>query len=354
MFLRKTKSQALKSPSTPHEDELKKAAESLYKQNHELAIKNKTLSLLRELYQTSIQNLEPNILAGKLAEQILKAFEYELVAFFSYNGNRDELVPSEFARSERWNATRAKLQVHIDSFHFPSASTHPILGKVLRDKQMVHIENITELWGKNVSEKTLKEFQENTHLKSILMYPLFTDGKNLGVLMFGLNRNYDELIQYEKDSIGSFINVISIALDKAYLYQELQVTNEDLAVANDKLKELDQLKSEFLGLASHQLRSPMTAIKGYASLILEGEFGTVSPELKGAVDIIYHSTQTLTSMVADFLDVSRIEQGNMKCDMADFDFKVLTEEVISEQKPNIEKAGLAFAFKPEEGKTYMM
>lgn len=114
----------------------------------------------------------------------------------------------------------------------------------------------------------------------------------------------------------------------------------DLEHANERLKEVDQLKSEFLSLATHQIRAPLTAIKGYASLILEGDYGEVSEPVFKAVDVISKSCQNLVMIVNDFLNISRIEQGRMKYDLTEFDMRAVVEQVLTELKPNIENAGL--------------
>ncbi|MFA6535924.1 MAG: ATP-binding protein [Candidatus Paceibacterota bacterium] len=130
--------------------------------------------------------------------------------------------------------------------------------------------------------------------------------------------------------------------------EALEGVNKNLAVANEKLKELDQLKSEFVSLATHQIRGPLTAIKGYASLIMEGDYGRISAKVKEALDYIYKSTESLVLVVSDFLDVSRIEQGRMKYDFKIFDFRDLVKEIVNELKPNIDKAGLNFTFESKE------
>jgi len=114
----------------------------------------------------------------------------------------------------------------------------------------------------------------------------------------------------------------------------------DLQKANDRLKELDKQKSEFVSFATHQLRSPLTAMKGYASLILEGDYGQVSPQIKEVIERVYDSTKTLTNVVDDYLNISRIELGTMKYVMGSMDFKQLVNAVMAELKPNIDKAGL--------------
>ncbi len=127
------------------------------------------------------------------------------------------------------------------------------------------------------------------------------------------------------------------------LAKNLVKSNDKLESANIKLKELDKLKSEFLSLASHQIRNPLTAIKGYASLVLDGTYGEVSQSVREAVDRMYQSTQSLVVIVSDFLDISRIEQGTMKYDFTSFDIKKLAEQVVGEFKPNIMKAGLTIS-----------
>lgn len=123
----------------------------------------------------------------------------------------------------------------------------------------------------------------------------------------------------------------------------------DLKKANTRLLELDKQKSEFVSFASHQLRAPLTAMKGYASLLIEGEFGPIKDEVAMAVGRILESSKTLANIVNDYLNVSRIELGTMKYSFEILDFKELVNNVIGELKPNIEKSGLklTFNFKPD-------
>jgi signal transduction histidine kinase len=118
----------------------------------------------------------------------------------------------------------------------------------------------------------------------------------------------------------------------------------DLKKANTRLLELDKQKSEFVSFATHQLRAPLTAMKGYTSLMLEGEMGTLSKEVREAIGRIYDSSRTLTNIVDDYLNISRIELGTMKYSFDVLNLRELVDSVIGELKPNIDKSGLAFAF----------
>jgi len=133
------------------------------------------------------------------------------------------------------------------------------------------------------------------------------------------------------------------------LAKDLEFANRGLESINTRLEELDQMKSEFLSLATHQIRAPLTAVKGYASLILEGDYGEVSDGVRNAVKIIGQSCENLVVIVNEFLDISRIEQGRMKYTLKDFDMKVVVAQILEELKPNIEHAGLSYEFHADEG-----
>ncbi len=136
--------------------------------------------------------------------------------------------------------------------------------------------------------------------------------------------------------------------------QKIQKLVKDLELANEHLKELDQQKSEFVSLASHQLRGPLTAIKGYASMLLDGDFGQFNDEVRDAVNKIFQSTQDLVVLVNDYLDVSKIEQGRMQYDFSTFDMRDLAVTVVTELKPNIERAKLSIDFDYDLSGTYML
>lgn len=122
--------------------------------------------------------------------------------------------------------------------------------------------------------------------------------------------------------------------------EHIEKLAKDLGVANEKLKELDQMKSEFLSLATHQIRAPLTAIRGYSSMLLEGDFGALPPKALDSVKIITKSSQNLINIVNDFLNISRIEQGRMVYEKSVFDIVEMVKEVADELKPNIKDAGL--------------
>lgn len=124
------------------------------------------------------------------------------------------------------------------------------------------------------------------------------------------------------------------------LATQLEDTNQNLEVANEKLKGLDKLKSEFVSLASHQLRSPLTAIKGYTSMLIEGDYGEINPEAKETISRIMESSNNLSIVVEDLLNVTKIEQGGMKYVMVPFDFTDLILDTVKDLSITAEGKGL--------------
>ncbi len=127
--------------------------------------------------------------------------------------------------------------------------------------------------------------------------------------------------------------------------EELQVLTEKLAKANDRLKELDKLKSEFVSIASHQMRSPLTSMRGYASMVLDGSYGAVPDKAREAIQRIADSSAFMAKMIENYLNVSRIESGNMKYELSDFNLKLETEKVVDDKRQEAMKKGLLLTFK---------
>ena len=127
--------------------------------------------------------------------------------------------------------------------------------------------------------------------------------------------------------------------------QLIEKQEKELERANERLRELDRQKSEFVSIASHQLRSPLTAIKGYASLILEGSYGIIVGELKEAIQRIFDSSNLMALSVEDFLNVSRIEQGRMKYEFAPVELGTFVRAAVEEMEPTAHEHKLALHFK---------
>jgi len=130
--------------------------------------------------------------------------------------------------------------------------------------------------------------------------------------------------------------------------EQLTRLSKSLKHANTKLKELDELKTEFMSIASHQLRTPLSIIKGYTSLMEEGAYGGVSKEEKKILHNIDISNERLIKLVDEFLNISRIEQGRIKYSFAEMDAVPMAEGVIAELKEKAAPQHVKLSLRAEE------
>src|SRR3989338_1708740 len=93
--------------------------------------------------------------------------------------------------------------------------------------------------------------------------------------------------------------------------EKLEKMSIQLSVANDELKRVDAAKSEFLSIVSHQLRTPLTAIKGYISMMIEGSYGKLEEVQHGTLEKVFQSAERLIVLVNDLLNLNRIEDGRI-------------------------------------------
>lgn len=118
-----------------------------------------------------------------------------------------------------------------------------------------------------------------------------------------------------------------------------------LKKAYQRLQKVDEAKTEFLSIASHQLRTPLAAIKGYLSMMMENDFGQVAPSQKKALKKVYQSNERLIQLVENLLNVSRISQGRMAYDFEKGDLGELADKIVDEMSGVIQKKGLKFSYK---------
>ncbi len=328
--------------------DLKSIAESLYKQNFEIVTKNKTLSLLSKLYEISILTLQPPALCKKISETIQVDFDFEFVGIMSYDRKNDKLSSLATARSERFYFDLSVKKVSLDNVAITNVASVPFLAQVITQKAPGYSLAVADVFGSALSQDKLTALQASKNVASILVYPLVIEGQTIGIFVMILNRAYDSLSASEKESIHSLINVTAVALDKALVYEQLKISNKKLESANKELERLDQAKSEFLSIASHQLRTPLTVIKGYTSMVQEGSFGKVPVKIAGILDKVFISTERLISLVESLLNISRIEAGRIEFDMQPVDLTEVIKLLVADFQQKAAAKGLVLEFTPEK------
>lgn len=159
--------------------------------------------------------------------------------------------------------------------------------------------------------------------------------------VFGVAMNILVLVLF---TVSGYFLVKSI-VHESKAKDEIEKLVKDLTEANEQLQLLDRRKSEFVKISAHHLKAPLTAIKGYASMTLEGSFGKeINNDAKEAIQKIYDASERLVAIISDFMDISNIESGKMEYTFEKVNLKKLIEGVLEEMKMVVEKSGLDVSF----------
>ncbi len=130
--------------------------------------------------------------------------------------------------------------------------------------------------------------------------------------------------------------------------KELKVKNKELSKSCEKLQILEKSKDEFLSIASHELRTPMTVINGFTEFLLSGKFGSINSKQKNFLNIISRNTTELINLVNKMLDISRLEAGKMDFEWREISFPSFLEEAMEEFRIMCSKKNIQLSFQNPE------
>ncbi len=208
----------------------------------------------------------------------------------------------------------------------------------------------------------LESLQQNMKkIEASLCLPLLIEDKIMGLIVLGKKISGGAYSKQDLDLLSTLANQASIALQNARLYAQVKNLSEnlqqkvndqtkELQEAYDDLKRLDEAKSEFISIASHQLRTPLSAIKGYISMLLEGTYGQLENKEKAPLQNVYQANERLIKLVNDLLNLSRIEAGKVELEKGMISLEKLIAEAIQIMKIKAKEKGLYLRIEKQKKK----
>ncbi|MFV1917186.1 MAG: ATP-binding protein [Patescibacteria group bacterium] len=201
-------------------------------------------------------------------------------------------------------------------------------------------------------EGRLKDYMRQNSFGAIIK--LNVDGKELGTLCLGTKLAGDVYTGYDIKVLGILGPEFAVAIQNAQRYEEAKKFGEklkeevgsataDLRKVNRRLKGIDKLKDEFISMAAHELRSPMTAVKGYLSMVIEGDLGRIPKKSRGYLVDAEAINDRLIRLVNNMLNVSRIEEGRMVYQMENVNLSEIAQIVYNQFKLEVERKGLVLS-----------
>lgn len=150
--------------------------------------------------------------------------------------------------------------------------------------------------------------------------PLVTKDETIGYLVLGPKKSGNIYNSQDMGLLTIASNELAVALQNAQRFEEIEQFNitlqqkidqatRQLKRANDKLITLNDTKDDFISMASHQLRTPLTAVKGNISMIMDEDFGKIPKTIRDPLGQAYTSSERMVGLIADLLNVSRLRTG---------------------------------------------
>lgn len=218
-------------------------------------------------------------------------------------------------------------------------------------------------------EESHKELQAKMRKNDVAVLVRLTTDVNvegIGAIALGPKKSGNAYNSQDIKVLEIVANSLVIAMDNALRFEEIQKFNitleqkvEDatrkLRRANEKLVAMDQTKDDFISMASHQLRTPLTSVKGYLSMVLEGDAGKVTPKQQKMLSQAFTSSQRMVYLIADLLNVSRLRTGKFVIEPKPTNLADVVEGEIQQLVETAKARGLKLSYdKPKRFPEYML
>ena len=245
------------------------------------------------------------------------------------------------------NYIASSLKAEKVAFCIPEKGIYGRTGRRRLSVVEEDVRRIMDYYYKNCSfpEVILANQVKDPELKKLLdihrtkiVIPLLHQNQETGILFLGehkslgySSRDIEMLESIAGELAVSIRNSLSMEeineLNKS-LQRRIDEATKELRFSNRQLQRLDEAKNEFISMASHQLRTPLTSIKGYLDMMLEGDLGKISPTQRAVLREAFSSSERMVRLINDFLNVSRLQTGKFTIDKQSVDIaQILRDEV---------------------------
>ena len=202
-------------------------------------------------------------------------------------------------------------------------------------------------------EKLRSILQQNS---IAILARLLTHSGGIGYIVLGYKKSGNPYSKQDIRILDIIADELVIAVQNSLRFEEIQHFNitlqqkveeatRQLRHANHRLRELDATKDEFISMASHQLRTPLTTIKGYLSMVLEGDVGPVNKNEKQMIQQAFDSAERMVYLIADLLNVSRLQSGKFVIENKPTDLAKMVEGEVAQLKETAEHHNLKLIYK---------
>ena len=181
----------------------------------------------------------------------------------------------------------------------------------------------------------------------------------IGSLRTRIERKKAELeLQEHRDHLAKLVDERTVDLHQSQqalmnIVEDLNLKTTELQEANDKLKELDRLKSMFIASMSHELRTPLNSIIGFSGIMLQGMSGGISVEQRDQLTRIFRAGKHLLLLITDVIDIAKIESGKITPFATDFMLGEVIDEAMGQVRQQAEAKGITLNLQVDDSEILM-
>ncbi len=327
-------------------------SQEMYKRNLELNESNQMLSLLRKI-DDAVLDSQAKIedVSQQVADAVAGLSTVAMAALFVQPEDSAKMRltglgwDESFARKPSIDIKTVRIGLEIPWLSGPKQST-------VLDTSNLTPDELTKFLGITVEQA---EGLLGLGLHSLVVHKLVVRYRIVGLLIIGLPATVENINERHHDLFKRIGDAVGLAIDNKMLFEENQRMLRQVQRSNSKLEKLDETKDEFISMASHQLRTPLTSVKGYLSMVLEGDAGEISDMQRKLLDQAFVSSQRMVYLIADLLNLSRLKTGKFIIDAVPCNLAKVIEEEIGQLKESAAGRNLKLSFdKPLDFPTVML
>lgn len=231
------------------------------------------------------------------------------------------------------DAVRRKSDLALERLRIPLDPEVNTLAKSLADGRVTVSRDLAGWLGGSTPEVDAAAVAESLSavgIRLIVSAPMSVGGSP-GGLLFGGSQQAG-MTSTERESLQNFANQAGMAIENAQLVADLRRMRDEMSRKNEALQQLEQMKEGLVQMVVHDMKNPITSVRGYLELLLDEPEDRLSPDLRKHVRISYDSSGRLLNMVRDLLDISRMEEGKFNVRTEPVDVSRLIESVAVENR----------------------
>jgi len=310
---------------------------------NKLDVANKNLLSLQQINNKIVSTLDLKKVSQEIVDSTRNELKYKGAFLVLVDKKKNLIRPLAITGGAISSIIKKYLHKPFNKYTLPFHNNNDsIIQHSIKQCEIKTTDSLQKVLKGALGLRTTILIQEAINIKSFIVAPIVSRGEVIGVIIFASGKNEDEIKESERKMISSVADQAAIAIENAKLYEELEK-------ANEKLKELDKLKNEFLSIASHQIRTPLSIVKGYISILRTNKkIGTISKKQELFLKNINDANNQLINIINDFLNLSRIEQKRLKLDISKFDPSKHIEGIIERFNQEIERKHIKLIYKKSD------